>query len=51
MLIGVSVFSLGNNAYGQCGRPIVEGEDFRSVWSENWVVKERTSGQFGQNTG
>ncbi|XP_076456866.1 RCC1-like G exchanging factor-like protein isoform X2 [Babylonia areolata] len=23
------VFSLGSNAYGQCGRPIVEGEDFR----------------------
>ena len=31
VLFGVSVFSLGNNAYGQCGRPIVEGENFRSV--------------------
>ncbi|XP_070208524.1 RCC1-like G exchanging factor-like protein [Littorina saxatilis] len=25
---GAGVFSLGNNAYGQCGRPIVEGENF-----------------------
>lgn len=25
---GDGVFSLGNNAYGQCGRPIVEGEEF-----------------------
>ena len=25
----LAVFSLGNNAYGQCGRPIVEGETFR----------------------
>ena len=32
MMFGVTVFSLGNNAYGQCGRPIVEGEDFRSVY-------------------
>ncbi|KAK7475627.1 hypothetical protein BaRGS_00033120 [Batillaria attramentaria] len=25
---GEGVYSLGNNAYGQCGRPIVEGEEF-----------------------
>lgn len=25
------VFSMGNNAYGQCGRPIVEDEVYRFV--------------------
>ena len=27
----VSVFSLGHNGYGQCGRTIVEGENYRQV--------------------
>jgi len=27
----VAVFTLGNNAYGQCGRRVLDNEDHRSV--------------------
>jgi len=35
VVVVCSVFTLGNNAYGQCGRKIVDNEEHRSV---RWVV-------------
>ncbi|XP_031618960.1 RCC1-like G exchanging factor-like protein [Contarinia nasturtii] len=49
------LFSLGNNAYGQCGRPVVDGEEYaasemihrvegRSIFGEDDKVKEIVCG-------
>jgi len=31
LLVFCAVFTLGNNAYGQCGRKIIDNEEHRSV--------------------
>eukprot|EP00058_Branchiostoma_floridae_P011700 XP_002597188.1 hypothetical protein BRAFLDRAFT_276208 [Branchiostoma floridae] len=46
---GEGVFSLGNNAYGQCGRPVVENEEYRGSSQINRVriegkVKQMAAG-------